>query len=367
MAIPPETFEPCTRILFLWDTVSGYMTACWRALANIPDVELRIVARRATSGDFVAFPEAPDGVDLQLFDADELRDVRSLAPVLADFRPRLTVVSGWRYPAYLRALRHAALSSSRIVLAMDNPLRRDWRQRLARLKIGRLLNQVDHVLVPGERSWQLARYWKVPECKVRRGLYGVDTETLAPLFERRRSDGWPRNFLYVGIYHRRKGLDVLLEGYRRYRRGSAEPWPLTCCGMGPLAAEVAATDGVSDEGFVQPSEMGKIWQKSGALMLCSRYDAWGMVILEACAAGLPVVCTAACGSAVELVRPGYNGLILPTGDAGAIARALAWIEARHGFLEEMGRRARAFAAPYDAGLWAERISSLALPGRGAPC
>ena len=59
----------------------------------------------------------------------------------------------------------------------------------------------------------------------------------------------------------------------------------------------------TDRGFVQPADQAAIWAEHGAFALASRYDPWPLVIVEACAAGLPVIHSEACGSAVELVRP----------------------------------------------------------------
>ena len=72
---------------------------------------------------------------------------------------------------------------------MDTPWRGTLRQRLGRFKIGGYLSRMDRVVVAGERAWQLVRLLGVPEAKIRRGLYGVDYDTFAPLFEHRLAPG----------------------------------------------------------------------------------------------------------------------------------------------------------------------------------
>ncbi len=71
-----------------------------------------------------------------------------------------------------------------------------------------------------------------------------------------------------------------------------------------------------------------------ALVVPSRYETLGNVILEAWAYGLPVVSTATAG-ATELVEPGVNGLLTPVGDAPALAGAI-----RDLFLSAPADRAR---------------------------
>jgi glycosyltransferase involved in cell wall biosynthesis len=52
-------------------------------------------------------------------------------------------------------------------------------------------------------------------------------------------------------------------------------------------------------------------------------DGFGMVVTEAFAHGLPVITTTRAGAS-DLVRHGENGLIVPAGNARALAEALEW-------------------------------------------
>jgi glycosyltransferase involved in cell wall biosynthesis len=67
----------------------------------------------------------------------------------------------------------------------------------------------------------------------------------------------------------------------------------------------------------------------------------GLAYLEAMACGLPVVACASAG-ATEVVHHGQNGLLVPPGDAGALAQALRELLLNPQELQAMGQRARAF-------------------------
>jgi glycosyltransferase involved in cell wall biosynthesis len=211
------------------------------------------------------------------------------------------------------------------------------------------------VFVPGERSYQYARFLGVPEDRIRRGTYGVDCDAFAPILARRERGGdWPRSFLFMGRYQRAKGLDVLVPAYAAYRSLVRDPWPLVCCGKGELAGLLRGVPGIEDRGFVQPADQPELLAGQGVFVLASRFDPWPLVIPESCAAGLPIVCSNACGSGVELVRPYYNGIQTPTGDVRALAGAMAWMHGAHARLPEMGRRSVELARAYSAGMWATR-------------
>ena len=209
-------------------------------------------------------------------------------------------------------------------------------------------------LVPGERAWQYARHLGFPQSKIRRGMYGIDFDSLSPLYDRRLAEnpaGWPRRFLYVGRYAEEKAIEVLVEAYKIYTAKTSDPWPLSTCGAGPKAPLLQGIPNLTDHGFVQPTNQAAIWASHGAFILPSRYDPWPLVIVEACAAGLPIICTESCGSAVELVRSQFNGMPIAADDPQALAQAMLWMHQHHEQCAAMGQRSRQFAAAYSASVW----------------
>ena len=350
------------KVVICWTSVSGYMTSCWRALAASPGVDLRLVMFPTHSAANAPFDlNLTRGLACEALDERYLDAADHVAGLVAAHRPDVVVVPGWAVPAFTTLPFDPRLAGVRFIMAMDTPRRDDWRQKLARFKLGRLLGRMDRVIVAGERSWQYAKQLGVDESKLRRGMYGVDFAQLQPLHQRRlsRPGGWPRRFVFAGRYIDLKGIDLLLEAHAIYRESHADAWPLTCCGQGPLGQMVrAAGDMVEDMGFVQPRLMPEVWARGGAFVLSSRFDPWPLALVEACAAGLPVLCTEACGSAVELVRQRYNGLSVATGSAAALARGMATFHEHYDELPEMGRRSLGFAAAFSADAWAERWISM---------
>jgi glycosyltransferase involved in cell wall biosynthesis len=347
------------KVVICWTHISGYMAACWRALASRGEVDFRVIGFKSNvSGLDIKFQDdVVAGLDVRLMSPDEIDDPDFVRAQVVQHDPDIVVLPGWAYRSFRKLVEAPELRRARFVMTMDTPYQGSLRQTLGRYKIAGYLGHIDRVIVPGERAWQLARYLGVSEEKIRRGQYGVDYTTLAPLIEQRRSQpgGWPRRFLFTGRYTEEKGLDILLRAYRAYRDSVNDPWALTCCGTGNLESLFGdAPPGVNNMGFVQPSQLPHVMVDHGTFVLPSRFDPWPLVIVESCAAGLPVIHSDACGSAVELVRPYFNGIGVATGNVDALVSAMRWCHENHEKLPDMGARGQALAAAYSAEAWATR-------------
>jgi glycosyltransferase involved in cell wall biosynthesis len=344
------------RIVFCWSHISGYMAACWRALAQRPGVEVRVLAYRSGDKEANFADDLVAGLNVRLLDERERGDANLIRSMVVDAKPDVLVLSGWSSDAYRALASEPTLASAKCVMTMDTPYRGTMRQQLGRFKMASYFARIDRVMVPGERAWQLARGLGFDEVKIRRGMYGVDYASFAALHERRANQpgGWPRRFLFTGRYAAEKGLDVLLDAYAQYRKKVEVPWPLTCCGMGDMKGALAGREGVEDRGFVQPAAMQDVMARCGVFVLASRYDPWPLVIVESSAAGLPIVCTEACGSAVEVVRSHHNGWLVATADAADLARGLVLAQQSYNDLPLMGRRGQQLAEAYSAQAFARR-------------
>lgn len=342
------------RIVFLWTTLSGYMAACWRELAKRPEVELYVIAYRASAASNTDFDASLlAGIPHRLLDEVERADVPALLRHVVEHKPDVIATTGW-WQKNLRAVVMAPeLAHAKVVMGLDTP----WRtplQYLNRLRHWRYLRRLDGVVPAGERAWQHARNLGFPSEKIFRGQYGVDVSRLRPALAARAQGPWPRRFLFAGRYVEAKALDVLVAAYRLYRERVEEPWALRCCGRGPLGGLLAAVPGIEDAGFVQPADMIQHWVESGAFLIPSRFDPWPLALVEACAAGLPVIASEACGSAVECLRPQYNGLLVPAENVEALSRAMVELHDKAAQLPDWGRRSQTFAEAYSAEVWAER-------------
>ena len=125
--------------------------------------------------------------------------------------------------------------------------------------------------------------------------------------------------LFVGRLSAEKGIRTLLHAWQSV----GERLPLLIVGDGPLAPDVAAAagkaPGITWLGERAPNEVAPLLKKATCVVFPSEcYETFGRVIVEAFAAGTPVV-AAGHGAAAELVTDGITGVHFRPGDAADLA------------------------------------------------
>jgi len=173
----------------------------------------------------------------------------------------------------------------------------------------------------------------VPAGKMTTIPNGVDDILFSPgdKASARRALGIPlekRTLVFVGYLREVKGLRILMAALERLSGRGREEFTTFLVGDGPLRAELekrvacpALKDRVRILGIRPYSEI-PLWMRAADLFcLPSLNEGMPNVVLEALASGTPVVATNV-GGIPDLVRNG-NGILVPPGDADALADALA--------------------------------------------
>jgi glycosyltransferase involved in cell wall biosynthesis len=160
-----------------------------------------------------------------------------------------------------------------------------------------------------------------------------------------------RIVLYAGRLLRGKGLDTLLTAFREVARADASAH-LVIAGDGAGQALSVETDvhaAARGEGLAgRVSFPGRVdavedWLRAADVFAFpSLYEALGIALVEAAACGLPAVASRT-GGIVDVVEDGRSGLLVPPGDAAALAAGLRRLVADNGLARAMGQSARTIA------------------------
>jgi glycosyltransferase involved in cell wall biosynthesis len=178
--------------------------------------------------------------------------------------------------------------------------------------------------------------------------YAPDSDTRAQWRQAHGIEPRATVLTHIGRFAIQKNHALLVEAFAQVR--SDAPLYLLLVGGGELenaVREQVAALGL--QGRVRflgvRADVADILRASDVFVLSSRWEGNPLSVMEAMAAGLPVVSTAV-GGVPELVRAGETGLLVPSEDAGALAQALQALVDDPAQRQAMGAAARQYAVAH---------------------
>jgi glycosyltransferase involved in cell wall biosynthesis len=171
----------------------------------------------------------------------------------------------------------------------------------------------------------------------------------------------PFQALFAGRDAAGKGVDVLLEAWAR---AELEDAALVLAGVEPVWRSSTATrpldraNGIHPAGALAPEQVRNLMGGSDVVVIPSTRTAtfrepWGLVANEAMHRSLPIIASTEVGAAAGgLVRHARNGLVVPAGDATALAGALRELAGDASLRARLGAAARRDVHPFTHDAWA---------------
>jgi glycosyltransferase involved in cell wall biosynthesis len=346
----PRTAGPSANrrpaIVFMWEQFSAYHVDRLEAMAAAFQGEYEIVGIEVASRSLTyAWAPVASGDDFRrqtLFPgsvSDAMpwpRKLRHAMRAIRAARPRAVFLCNQDNPEILAALVLLRLRGiptyAMLDAKFDDSPRRVLKEALKR-PVFALFNGG---LVAGARTVAYARFLGLREGWARTAY---DTISLARV---RRDAGAPpaprgiahamRDFVVVARFVPKKNLPLAIRAYALYRTlpaSQARIRRLVLCGAGPLeatlralAAELGVADGVEFAGFLDHEAVAKRLGAGLALILPSVEEQWGLVVNEAVAMGLPVLCSDNVGARDSLVRVAVNGFVFEPDNHEGLARLM---------------------------------------------
>ena len=200
-----------------------------------------------------------------------------------------------------------------------------------------------------------------------------DPITIEVNSEKVKSEKCAKRVVAIGRYAYQKGYDLLLQAWaevertRKEERGrrseeirELENWTLDIYGQGDqtdyrkLMTELGIdANRCHLNGPIE--DVVKVYLDGSIFVLSSRFEGFGMVLIEAMACGLPVVSFDCPTGPDEIITDGVDGLLVPSGDVHALADKLMTLMSGKNLRKRLGQQARQTAQCYDmaalAGQW----------------
>lgn len=280
------------------------------------------------------------------FPFKQWRHRRRLSRVLREIRPDVTVSMFCNDATFLPSIKDGSRKVLEIHFSRFKRLQYD-RKGLWRLAdVWRNRNEAD-VVARFDRFVVLthedSRYWgKLSNIAVIPNAQTFASDAPAPLEA--------KTVVAVGRLTYQKGFDLLLQAWAEVCR-RVSGWQLAIVGDGELRSALSAqAESLGLAGCVTfvpaTKDVVAVYRDASVLAMSSRYEGFGMVLLEAQTVGLPVVSfSCKCGPS-EIVNDGVDGYLVAPGDVDAMADRLVRLMQDGALRRRMGARAFANAARF---------------------
>ncbi len=205
----------------------------------------------------------------------------------------------------------------------------------------RLLRKADRIVSLCNEATSELLNAGIPADRLQQIGNGVNTSVFN--MNSRRNQKMQRLITFIGRLDAYKGVDYLLEAFKRVISGTADV-RLMVIGNGPdevrlkrLAATLHVQERVAFRG--RRENIAEELSETDIFVLPSLSEGMSNVLLEAMSCGLPVIATTVGGS-LDMIRDGINGILVPPGDPAALSEALIKLLGNESLAFSMGKEAR---------------------------
>lgn len=340
--------------IFLYTEVMGYTLAGLRALARIS--RARIILIGWDKKKLTPFKvDSKEGIEY--YGRSYFQSYEVLFSFCQEAQPSAIYVSGRMDKWYLKIAKYFKGTKIPIVTGFDNQWKNTIRQNIAVLFSYFIYHRYfDYIWIAGIQQYEYARRLNFSERKILSHVYTADVSFFSKAYykhKEEKSKKFPHTFLFVGRFVPVKGLDVLIKAFEAIKAEIETDWKIILVGNGVLKNTLPIADYIEVKDFLQPAELIRVVRNGGVFCLPSKKEAWGVVIHEFAAAGMPIVVSDACGAATAFVKSGYNGYTFESDNPDSLKNAMhKIIDTEDKELLAMGQKSNLLAQHINPEIWA---------------
>lgn len=201
-------------------------------------------------------------------------------------------------------------------------------------------NQTDYIMTLSDFSYQSFIKHRINPQKILKSTCGIDIDFFctSPKFDQI-IPAKKFRVIFVGMISLRKGIPYLIEAWNKLDlpTNSTE---LILVGniqkdMCQVLKKLDMKKNINFFGSCSRDDLKKLYHESNVFVLPSVEDGFGMVIGEAMACGLPVICSKNTG-ANDIIQDNKHGFLVPAQDSEALAEKILWCYQNPELCKEMG-------------------------------
>jgi glycosyltransferase involved in cell wall biosynthesis len=371
------------RLVIITEIIAPYRIPVFNALAQHREIDLRVIFLAKTDPSTrqwrVYAEEIKFSYDILPSWRTRLKKYNLLlnqkvVDALRRAKPGTIICGGYNYLASWQALRWARWNHIPFLLWCEST-GNDNRagHRIVESLKKNFFDKCDGCIVPGTAAGEYARQMGVSREHIFMAPNAVDND----LFASRANDARQnttgiktdlnlpaRYFVFAGRLVKSKGVFELLQAYGSLNENLRLQVGLVFAGDGPLRRELEHTaksicpGNVRFVGFVQRDELASYYGLADCLVFPTHSDPWGLVVNEAMACGLPVICGRSAGCVADLVKS--NGRPIDSRNVGQLAHAMEELAIDADLRRQMSRESLKIIQNYSPEICAAGMAQAAL-------
>ena len=307
---------------------SHYNDFLFRSLARSPEFELRVHYVSEFSKEYGRGLSPEAGYPARAFQG-RVFDWRLLRVVLGD-QDSLFLTSCWQDRTCQLVLIALMILQRPYLIWNDAPTphRRSWPKEMLRSAFLRVaFRRAANILGAGRLALQMFAEMGAPRERLLNFPLCVDVNQFVPANETKLE-----KTLVLGIsarLQRSKGVDIALRALATWSLPVGQSFVFRIAGTGneerslrELVGELGLSNRVEFCGWLLPDELPGFYKDLDVYLHPSRFEAYGVAILEALASGVPILASNRTGAALDRVVSGENGFLHRAGDPADLVRTL---------------------------------------------
>lgn len=275
-------------------------------------------------------------------------------------QPDVIICGGWHHFSHWLALVYAQMTKTPLLIWSESTLKDERSVSNIKHKLKTwIINQADGYIISGNAQKKYLLNLGAKQDRIYIAPNAVDSNFFTCETQRYRQQKtmWKDKLgingcviLYVGRLIDEKGIPELLEAFTKLSPHNQVT--LIIVGDGSrsqdyhLFCQQNQLNNVVFTGFQPQTALPQYYGIADIFVFPTKSDPWGLVLNEAMAAGLPIICSDAAGAAPDLVVNGKNGYLVPVRDVKKLSEALQILVEDESLREKMGLYSQEIIANY---------------------